>query len=164
MQAFGATAAPQLMNYPPMMGMMQSPFQIPQHQDQGAARKIEELTKKYNVLQDDFEQECKNTKLLEQKCEEYLSQLQRSADIIENTKNRHALQFEALEDKFADSQNALESEKERGMELEEENERLRNQISELRLAKGGDDNAIARISTQLEDKGMVIHDLKEQVE
>jgi len=69
-----------------------------------------------------------------------------------------------MEDKYATAQNSLEFEREKNAELEHEIERLKEDIAELRFVKGGDENAISRIQSQLDDKKVVIEELKEQCE
>lgn len=49
------------------------------------------LEKKVQTLDNEISMLRGDNELLENKCEEYLSQLQRSADIIESSKNKHKI-------------------------------------------------------------------------
>lgn len=80
---------------------------------------IHELNEHVRYLSEGIEKELENNKvisnnqILEQKCEEYLSQLQRSADIIENTKEKNAMQLEHMNERLEDLENSLKAEQDR---------------------------------------------------
>ena len=56
-----------------MNQMMMPNGMMLQMQQQGPNNQIEELKRKLKKAQEDYEIECKNSKVLEGKCEEYLS-------------------------------------------------------------------------------------------
>jgi hypothetical protein len=84
----------------------------------------DELSAQVAYLTDSLNHEIATNKLLEQKCEEYLAQLQRSADIIENTRQKHDLQTENLMDKLENAESQLASAQEKVQQLESELDRL----------------------------------------
>ena len=132
--------------------------------DDDQSELIEELEKKIQNLTEDLEIEVGNNKVLEQKCEEYLGQLQRSADIIESTKGKQKIQIDNYDDKIQTMEDILVEEKARNEELTIDNERLREEISNFRLAQNGDQNALSKLQEQLEDSHKTMKNLEEQVE
>ena len=83
---------------PPLAGI-DNPFEMFQEQ-------IEQLNEA-------LERETKNSKALAQKCEEYLGQIQRSADILENSKEKHDLQLSHIGERLDDVENLLKIEQEK---------------------------------------------------
>ena len=81
--------------------MIQSLAPQPQYSDNSIT--IEELKHQIVYLTDTLNHETSTNKILENKCEEYLLQLQRSADIIESAKNKH--------DAYVDQTNSILEEK-----------------------------------------------------
>lgn len=84
----------------------------------------DEMSAQIAYLTDSLNHEIATNKLLEQKCEEYLAQLQRSADIIENTRQKHDIQMENIMDKLENTENLLSTAQEKVHQLESELDRL----------------------------------------
>lgn len=121
---------------------------------------IEDLQEKLRILNEDYELEVKNSKMLEEKCEEYLNQLQRSADIIESTKEKQRSQIEAYEEKIQALEDIILEEKKKNEEYVFDNDRLRSQIYDLKDAKDGDQNALGRLQQLMETKDKEYEQLK----
>lgn len=85
-----------------------------------------------STLAETLEREVATNKMLEQKCEEYLSQLQRSADIIESSREKHESEIDRLLERLDDSDRRLQEERERRREAEEERERTRSELDRVR--------------------------------
>jgi hypothetical protein len=85
-----------------------------------------------STLAETLEREVATNKMLEQKCEEYLSQLQRSADIIESSREKHEQEVDHILERLEDSDRRLHEERERRREAEEERERTRLELERFR--------------------------------
>lgn len=85
-----------------------------------------------STLAETLEREVATNKMLEQKCEEYLSQLQRSADIIESSREKHEAELDRLLERLDDADRRLHEERERRREAEEDRERTRGELDRVR--------------------------------
>lgn len=89
-----------------MMASNQQIYPLQEFNDVGKSSKskargeLKTIERNVSALEQKVDSLVWDNKLLESKCEEYLSQLQRSADIIESTKEKHKIQIEAYEDKI----------------------------------------------------------------
>lgn len=114
----------------PMMGATQQIYPLQEFNDlnRNVKRKakldLKTIERNVGSLEQKVESLVWDNKLLENKCEEYLSQLQRSADIIEGAKERHTIQIEAYEDKIIELQELLDCEKSASSKLESEIDKL----------------------------------------
>lgn len=81
----------------PMMAHNQQMYPLQEFSDlsKSAKRKpkndLKSIERNVAALEQKVDSLVWDNKLLENKCEEYLSQLQRSADIIESTKEKHKI-------------------------------------------------------------------------
>src|SRR3990167_85576 len=71
-----------------------------------------------STLAETLEREVATNKMLEQKCEEYLSQLQRSADIIESSREKHEQEVDHVLEKLEDCERRIAEERDRRREAE----------------------------------------------
>ena len=110
-----------------------------QHQDfgmpagMGMHLPVDELQNQLTLLTDSLDREMATNKLLEQKCEEYLSQLQRSADIIESSRDRHEADVEQWQERLEELENRLSDERNRRRDIEDEASRMRLDLEKVRV-------------------------------
>jgi hypothetical protein len=78
-----------------------------------AELEIAALKRKVDMLNRELDREISNSKLFEKKCEEYLNQLQRSADIIESLRAKHELESENYENRIHTLTDAIKDQKEK---------------------------------------------------
>ena len=152
------------MGFTPPMNQMMMPNGMMIQMQQGSNNQIEELKKKLKKAQEDYEIECKNSKVLEGKCEEYLSQLQRSADIIENSKLKQQSHIQELEDRLMEMEEIIEQERESNQLLDDENQQLKNELDGILEDKNGDEALATRYRRQITEKDDVIDDLREKLQ
>merc|ERR1711935_1024448 len=74
---------------------------LPSEDTEEAELEIAALKRKVDMLNRELDREISNSKLFEKKCEEYLNQLQRSADIIESLRAKHELEVENYENRIS---------------------------------------------------------------
>ena len=84
------------------------------------------------MLQKELDRESSNSKRQGKKCEKYLSQLQRSADIIESQRSKHSLEIDNYENRLQNISNILEDQKEKNYDLEGLNQKLSLEIFEAK--------------------------------
>ena len=136
--------------------------QMQQQEDQQI--ELEELREKVKMLEEELENEVGNNKLLEEKCEEYLGQLQRSADIIESTKGKQSLQVAEYEEKVASLRDLWEEERIKNEDLILDNQKLRDDLTNFKLAQQGDQTALSKLQDQLEEANQTMAEMRKQVE
>ena len=139
--------------------------------DQEANEEIENLQaelarlrKDNSKLNSELDQEFENNRVLEQKCEEYLNQLQRSADIIENAKERQKMEFERMEDRLVDLEDALAAERTKASDFENENRRLKEDLDILKKDRDGDTHEFDRLRDDIIKGREKAKELEEQLE
>lgn len=115
---------------------------------------IRALEKKIRSLESENDSLLRDNELLENKCEEYLSQLQRSADIIESTKDKQKIQIEAYEDKILELQDFYESEKMKNQSLEIEIEKLLSLNEDLNIREQKEHGELGSMIQDLRSKNM----------
>jgi len=74
---------------------------------------LDDLKDQIEQVNEALERETENGKLLTKKCEEYLNQIQRSADILQNVKEKHDIQVATLNDRLDEVESMLKQEQER---------------------------------------------------
>lgn len=116
-----------------------------------------------SVLAETVERERATIGVLETKCEEYLSQLQRSADIIELGREREDRERQRLEDKIEDLERRLEEERARRIGAEDERDNSRRQLERARDEKGEGEGEIEKIRESLYKKEVTINDQKTKI-
>ena len=95
------------------------------------------LKEQIAIMSEELQREFENNKvvavqqILEEKCEEYLGQLQRSAEVLDITKEEHAKEVDDLESGTIGLQNAVANLQEALARLNEENKRLVEDNKEL---------------------------------
>jgi chromosome segregation ATPase len=97
-----------------------------------AELEIAALKRKVDMLNRELDREISNSKLFEKKCEEYLNQLQRSADIIESLRAKHELESENYENRIHTLTDAIKDQKEKNYDLEDSNQRLNEDLLHLK--------------------------------
>lgn len=142
----------------------QNLIQRNQRNDEEGLEIVEELQEKMKILNEDYELEVKNNKMLEDKCEEYLNQLQRSADIIESSKEKNKAQLEVLDERIQTMEEIALEEKKRNESLIFENDRLRAELVNLRSMQNGDHSALGRLQKENDNKSQAIAELRGKVE
>ena len=117
---------------------------------------LKQYEKKIRVLESEKHQLQKDNELLEDKCEEYLSQLQRSADIIKSTKDKQRIQIEAYEDKILELQDTLDSKKNINRNMENEVEKLLRLNEELNIRELAEHGELGNMIQDLRMKNGIL--------
>jgi hypothetical protein len=125
---------------PGMPGMMMPPMPPPPFPNptlgqppttdltEEAELEILALKRKVDMLNRELDRELSNSKLFEKKCEEYLNQLQRSADIIESLRAKHELESSNYDNRLQTLTDSLKDHKEKNYDLEDSNQRLNDEL------------------------------------
>ena len=109
------------------------------------------LKRKTDIFNQELDREVNNSKILEKKCEEYLSQLQRSADIIESLRAKHNLEIDNYENRLQNISDILKDQKEKNYDMEEINQKLNDEIYDAKN-RGENENAQKyELKTQTDD-------------
>jgi chromosome segregation ATPase len=125
-----------------------------------ANQTMDELQTQLTLLTESLDRELSTNKLLEQKCEEYLSQLQRSADIIESSREKHALQIDLLNEKLDEAEAVIRNERAKRADAETEVDRLREELDKERTGKREGDGELERTKETIYKKDLNINELK----
>lgn len=91
-------------------------------------------------MNEELQREAENNKVLEEKCQEYLQQLQKSAEIIDDLKNQNAVQVDSYQYKVRDFQTILD----------ETAERLHSSETEVKKVLADNQELLAIIKQQAE--------------
>ena len=112
------------------------------------------------ALADTVERERATIGVLEHKCEEYLSQLQRSADIIELGRDREDRERMRFEDKIEDLERRLDVERGRRQTAEEERDQARRQLDRVLDERGEGEGEVEKIKETLYKRDVTLNDQK----
>lgn len=121
---------------------------------------MDELQTQLTLLTDSLDRELSTNKLLEQKCEEYLSQLQRSADIIESSREKHALQIDLLNEKLDEAESVIRNERDKRADAEGEADRLKEELDRERGDKREGEGEVERTKEVVCKRDVTINELK----
>lgn len=124
---------------------------------------MESLSSQIELMSEELQREFDNNKLLEQKCEEYLSQLQKSAQIIENTREKHATVVEALELRASEVEKAFQESHDRLVQAENEISRIMDDNQQLLVLVRNEAEAKSRAKEEAKEKDFIIQDLNKQL-
>lgn len=139
-------------------------FQQQDH-DQKQNQSMEGLKEQIKIMNEELQREFENNKvtasnkILEEKCEEYLTQLQRSAAIIESTRSNNQTLVEALETRIETLQAALQQSQQRLEIAEQDNKRITEDSSELLIIAKHESAENARSKDLLDEKDKALQDL-----
>lgn len=106
------------------MGFFPNGQPYPSKQEEEPGPSVDVLAEQVEMMSDELQRETQNNKVLEGKCEEYLGQLQRSAEIIEEMRASHENNIAGLEDKVREIQSVLRETHERLLNSEEETRKV----------------------------------------
>ena len=116
--------------------------------------------RRMGVLAETVERERATIGILEAKCEEYLSQLQRSADIIEMARDREDRDRNKFEEKLDDLEKRLENERHRRESIEEEKDKIRRQIDRMHEEKDEGEGEVEKVKETLYKRDVTLNDQK----
>lgn len=119
-----------------------------------------ECERRVAVLADAVERERATIALLEAKCEEYLAQLQRSADIIEAGRDREDRERARLADRADELEQRLAAERDRRLAAEDERDHARHALERLKDEKGDDHAEMDKARDSILKKDAAFSDLK----
>lgn len=140
------------------LGMPLDPmFGVPQgniHQD---------CDRRLAMMAESIEREKATIQVLESKCEEYLSQLQRSADIIEMSREREDRDRQRFIDREEELESKLEEERNRRQDAEDERDKLRRDIDRLRHDRGEGEGETERIKETLYKRDLTLNEQKVRI-
>lgn len=124
---------------------------------------MESLTKQIDVMSDELQREFDSSRLLEQKCEEYLSQLQRSAEIIEANKDAYQREMEAVQIKHEQLDSAFRDTHERMIGCEAEISRLVEDNQQLLNLVRTETANHAKVKDESKEKETLLQELSKKV-
>lgn len=139
---------------PPMNGPMDGFMGAGPHAD---------CERRLGVLAETVDRERATISILEAKCEEYLSQLQRSADIIEIGREREDRDRNRYEEKIDDLERRLEEERLRRESIEEERDSFRRHLDRLSEEKGEGEGEIEKVKETLYKRDLSINEQKTRI-
>lgn len=124
---------------------------------------MDEVQTQLTLLTESLDREMATNKLLETKCEEYLSQLQRSADIIESSREKHSLQIELLNDKLDETEGVIRAERDKRADVEMELERVKEELDRLRGDRREGEGELERARETVCKRDVVVNEQKVRI-
>ena len=119
--------------------------------------------RRLSVMAETIERERATIQVLESKCDEYLTQLQRSADIIEMSREREDRDRQRYAEKEDDMEERLEDERARRQAAEEERDRLRREMDRIRDERGEGEGEAEKVREALYKKELTVNEQKIRV-
>ena len=122
-----------------------------------------ECERRLAAMAETVERERGTVGMLEAKCEEYLGQLQRSADIIELGREREDRDRRRLEDKIEDLERKIDDERARREAAEDDREALRRQLDRMLDEKGDGESEMEKIRETLVKRDVTINEQRTRI-
>ena len=121
-----------------------------------------DLQMKISSLERNLEMEKQNSNMLDQKCQQLFGRLKRSEGLLTSSEGERQLEISRQNAQLGNLQEQIQQEKRKFADSEDENRRLKEEISAIKSANSGDKSALGRLQEQLEDKRRVIENLRER--
>lgn len=130
---------------------------------QGMGGPHTDCERRISAMAETIERERATIQVLESKCDEYLTQLQRSADIIEMSREREDRERHRHADKAEDLADRLEAERSRRQAAEEDRDQARRELERLREERGEGEGEAEKVREALYKKELTVNEQKIRV-